>query len=127
MLLYLMNWIIREKLIEICDTEKANLILTTGGTGFSQGDVTPEATEKVIERKVPGFSEIIRMGGAEEDSQGYPFPADKRHQEEGTIINLPEVLRVSRTAGTDLPTSSSWTGYPCRQGCRVWAGVNNSC
>ena len=43
------------KLQEIADSEKAELILTTGGTGFSERDVTPEATEEVIERKVPGI------------------------------------------------------------------------
>ena len=43
------------KLQEIADSEKAELILTTGGTGFSERDVTPEATEEVIERKVPGL------------------------------------------------------------------------
>ena len=45
---------------EIADSEKAELILTTGGTGFSERDVTPEATEGVIERKVPGIPEAIR-------------------------------------------------------------------
>ena len=45
------------KLQEIADSEKAELILTTGGTGFSERDVTPEATEEVIERKVPGIPE----------------------------------------------------------------------
>ena len=48
------------KLQEIADSEKAELILTTGGTGFSERDVTPEATEEVIERKVPGIPEAIR-------------------------------------------------------------------
>ena len=47
------------KLQEIADSEKAELILTTGGTGFSERDVTPEATEEVIERKVPGIPEAI--------------------------------------------------------------------
>ena len=48
------------KLQEIADTGKAELILTTGGTGFSERDITPEATEEVIERKVPGIPEAIR-------------------------------------------------------------------
>ncbi|HEY4662549.1 MAG TPA: MogA/MoaB family molybdenum cofactor biosynthesis protein, partial [Candidatus Humimicrobiaceae bacterium] len=54
---------ISKKLKDISDNEKADLILTTGGTGFSPRDVTPEATDGVIEKKVPGFSEIIRIGG----------------------------------------------------------------
>lgn len=40
---------------------KANLIITTGGTGFSNRDNTPEATKKVIEKDAPGISEIIRL------------------------------------------------------------------
>ena len=47
------------KMQEIADSEKAELILTTGGTGFSERDVIPEATEEVIERKVPGIPEAI--------------------------------------------------------------------
>lgn len=48
------------KMQEIADSGKADLILTTGGTGFSQRDVTPEATEEVIERRVPGIPEAMR-------------------------------------------------------------------
>ena len=43
------------------DILKLNLILTTGGTGFSVRDVTPEATRDVIEREVPGIPEAIRQ------------------------------------------------------------------
>ena len=48
------------KMQEIADSGKADLILTTGGTGFSQRDVIPEATEEVIERRVPGIPEAMR-------------------------------------------------------------------
>ena len=48
------------KMQEIADKEFAELILTTGGTGFSERDVTPEATEEVIERRVPGIPEAMR-------------------------------------------------------------------
>ena len=48
------------KLKEIADFGSTDLILTTGGTGFSQRDVTPEATEEVIERRVPGIPEAMR-------------------------------------------------------------------
>ena len=48
------------KMQEIADKELAELILTTGGTGFSERDVTPEATEEVIERRVPGIPEAVR-------------------------------------------------------------------
>jgi molybdopterin adenylyltransferase len=42
-------------------SEKANLIITTGGTGFAPRDNTPEATLKVIEKEAPGFSEAMRF------------------------------------------------------------------
>lgn len=45
---------------EIADGGAAELILTTGGTGFSQRDVMPEATEDIIERRVPGIPEAMR-------------------------------------------------------------------
>ncbi len=55
--------LITEKLIELCDKNKADLIITTGGTGFSQRDITPEATKAAIEKDVPGFSELLRAEG----------------------------------------------------------------
>ena len=48
------------RMAEIADQGLAELILTTGGTGFSQRDVTPEATEDVIERRVPGSPKAVR-------------------------------------------------------------------
>ena len=44
-----------------CDGDAADLVLTTGGTGLSERDVTPEATRAVIERDVPGIAERIRV------------------------------------------------------------------
>ena len=52
---------LKAALIDICDNRKAELILTTGGTGLSPRDNTPEATLAVIERNVPGIAEAIRM------------------------------------------------------------------
>ena len=44
----------------MCDELKVNLVLSTGGTGFSKRDITPEATKQVIEREAPGICEAIR-------------------------------------------------------------------
>jgi len=52
---------IENALIDICDNNKADLILTTGGTGLSERDNTPEATQAVIERNVPGIAEAMRI------------------------------------------------------------------
>ncbi|MEP6729287.1 MAG: MogA/MoaB family molybdenum cofactor biosynthesis protein [bacterium] len=48
------------QLISWCDADVADVVLTTGGTGLSARDVTPEATKAVIEREVPGIAERIR-------------------------------------------------------------------
>lgn len=49
-----------EAMRRMCDEQGCNLVLTTGGTGFSPRDVTPEATRDVIERETPGLAEAIR-------------------------------------------------------------------
>ena len=72
------------KLQEIADSEKAELILTTGGTGFSERDVIPEATEEVIERKVPGIPEATeevierKVPGIPEAIRAYSMTITKR-------------------------------------------------
>jgi molybdopterin adenylyltransferase len=52
--------VISETLIQLADVEHCDLIVTTGGTGPSPRDVTPEATEAVCERMLPGFGELMR-------------------------------------------------------------------
>ncbi len=49
-----------KRMAQIADENLAELILTTGGTGFSKRDVMPEATEDVIQRRVPGIPEAMR-------------------------------------------------------------------
>lgn len=52
--------LIEKTLIELCDVEKCCLVVTTGGTGPALRDVTPEATENVCEKMMPGFGELMR-------------------------------------------------------------------
>lgn len=52
--------VISATLVELADVEHCSLILTTGGTGPSPRDVTPEATEAVCDRIIPGFGELMR-------------------------------------------------------------------
>ena len=51
---------IEQTLIELCDVEGCSLVVTTGGTGPALRDVTPEATEAVCEKMLPGFGELMR-------------------------------------------------------------------
>lgn len=51
---------IRQILVEWADSAELDVIVTTGGTGFSPRDVTPEATRAVIEREAPGIAEAMR-------------------------------------------------------------------
>ena len=52
--------LIQAELARLCDQKIANLILTTGGTGFAKRDVTPEATLAVVEKLCPGIPESMR-------------------------------------------------------------------
>ena len=67
----------------------AELILTTGGTGFSPRDVTPEATLKVIERLVPGIPEYIRLKSSEITSNAVLSRAVCGLVGKSIILNLP--------------------------------------
>lgn len=56
---------ITRRLLRWCDDDAADLVLTTGGTGLSPRDVTPEATRAIIEREAPGIAELIRLRALE--------------------------------------------------------------
>ncbi|RLE36640.1 molybdenum cofactor biosynthesis protein, partial [Candidatus Acetothermia bacterium] len=77
------------RLIEWCDERKLNLILTTGGTGFSPRDLTPEATRKVITREAPGFSEAMRMDGFKKTPHALLSRGISGIKGKTLIINLP--------------------------------------
>ncbi|MGO5064898.1 molybdopterin adenylyltransferase [Clostridium sporogenes] len=81
--------IISEKLIKLCDEERINLIITNGGTGFSKRDVTPEATEKVIEKHVPGFGEAMRAKSLLITSKAILSRGIAGIRKDSLIINLP--------------------------------------
>lgn len=51
---------IAKKMLHFSDQRQVDLVFTTGGTGFSKRDVTPEATKQVVEREVPGIGEALR-------------------------------------------------------------------
>ncbi|UCE78432.1 MAG: MogA/MoaB family molybdenum cofactor biosynthesis protein [Nitrospiraceae bacterium] len=79
--------LIKEKLIEY--SNKVDLILTTGGTGLSPRDVTPDATLDVIERPVPGIAEAIRVEGFKKTDRAMLSRAVAGVLGNSLIINLP--------------------------------------
>tara|TARA_A100001037_G_scaffold176138_1_gene157882 strand:- start:2329 stop:2793 length:465 start_codon:yes stop_codon:yes gene_type:complete len=81
--------IIKENLVKLSDIDKLDIIITTGGTGPSSRDVTPDATLEVIDREYPGFGEYMRI-----ESLKYSKNAILSRQTAGSrgnslILNLP--------------------------------------
>jgi len=72
-----------------CDQDQADLVLTTGGTGLSPRDITPEATKVVIEREAPGIAERLRVSAME----SFPRAALSRGvagvRNKTLVVNLP--------------------------------------
>jgi molybdopterin adenylyltransferase len=80
--------LISAKLIDLAD-EKIDLVLTTGGTGFSMRDWTPEATLAVIERQVPGIPEAMRSYSLQITKKAMLSRAVAGIRGQTLIINLP--------------------------------------
>ena len=80
---------IKEALIECADRRKLDLIVTTGGTGVSPRDVTPDATLEVIEREVPGMAEAMRRESAKITPHAMISRAVVGIRGNSLIVNLP--------------------------------------
>jgi len=80
---------IAEALKKSADQLKADLILTTGGTGLSPRDVTPDATLDVIEKEVPGFSEAMRAESLKKTPHAMISRAITGIRGSSLIVNLP--------------------------------------
>jgi molybdenum cofactor synthesis domain-containing protein len=81
--------LLKHTLAEICDAGEADLILTTGGTGFSKRDITPEATLEVIEKAVPGIPEAIRSYSMLITKRAMLSRAVAGIRKDTLIVNLP--------------------------------------
>ena len=78
-----------KRMAEIADENQAELILTTGGTGFSPRDVMPEATEDITERKVPGIPEAIRAYSMTITKRAMLSRGASAIRGQSLIVNLP--------------------------------------
>ena len=81
--------IIIDKLSEYADKRKLDLIVTTGGTGVSPRDVTPDATLEVIDKEVPGMAEAMRRESAALTPHAMISRAVTGIRKNSLIINLP--------------------------------------
>jgi len=80
---------IETTLRRLADEEGCTLIFTTGGTGPSARDVTPEATKAVLEKELPGFGEIMRMHSYEKVKTAILSRSTAGIRGRSLIINLP--------------------------------------
>ena len=81
--------VIEATLAELCDTEGCCLIVTTGGTGPAARDVTPEATEAVCDKMMPGFGELMRAVSLKSVSTAILSRQTAGIRGKALIINLP--------------------------------------
>lgn len=80
---------IAQALRALCDEDRADLILTTGGTGFAPRDVTPEATESVLIRRAPGIAEAMRAGSLAITPRAMLSRATAGIRTRALVVNLP--------------------------------------
>ncbi len=81
--------LIQSTLAELVDVERCCLVITTGGTGPSQRDVTPEATEAVCDRMMPGFGELMRKVSLEKVATAILSRQTAGLRGQSLIVNLP--------------------------------------
>jgi molybdenum cofactor synthesis domain-containing protein len=82
-----------------CDDGGVDLVLTTGGTGMTPNDVTPEATRDVIEREAPGIAEAIRLSSREHTKHWMLSRAVAGTRGRTLIVNLPGNPKAIAEAG----------------------------
>jgi len=93
---------IKDKLIAWCDLDRLDLVITTGGTGFSPRDVTPEATLAAIERATPGISEAMRAAGLEKTPKAMLSRGVSGIRGATLIVNVPGSEKAARESLTAI-------------------------
>ncbi|MDZ7641216.1 MAG: MogA/MoaB family molybdenum cofactor biosynthesis protein [Desulfurivibrio sp.] len=76
-------------LLEWIDRRKIDLVITTGGTGLTPGDVTPEATRPLLEREIPGMAEAMRAASLQKTPHAMLSRALVGSRGQSLIVNLP--------------------------------------
>ncbi len=87
---------IKESLLQGCERQKVELVVTTGGTGLSPRDVTPEATACIIEKEVPGMAQLMRSEGIKKTRKAALSRALVGVRGKTLIINLPGSVKGVR-------------------------------
>ncbi len=87
---------IREELLKCSDDMKISLVMTTGGTGFSPRDITPEATLSVIERETRGIPEAMRYASLQITPRGCLSRSVAGIRRRTLIVNLPGSEKAAR-------------------------------
>jgi len=96
--------VLRDKLVAYTDDRQIHLVLTTGGTGLSPRDNTPDATLAVIEKQVPGMAEAMRAFGLQKTPHAMLSRAVCGIRNRTLIVNLPGSPRAVReNLGVILP------------------------
>ena len=93
---------IADCLRRLCDDEGCSLVLTSGGTGFSPSDRTPEATRAVIDREAPGIAEAMRLASREHTPHWPLSRAVAGIRGSSLIINFPGSPRSIEQAGAAI-------------------------
>lgn len=89
----------REKIIEALNNavnDNITLVVTTGGTGFSKRDITPECTKEVIDRETPGIAEAMRYYSAQITNRAFLSRAVCGIKNNSLIINLPGSQKAAK-------------------------------
>jgi molybdenum cofactor synthesis domain-containing protein len=97
--------LIEQRLRHWCDDERCALVLTSGGTGVSPDDVTPEATRAVLEREIPGIAEAMRLASQPHTPNWMLSRALAGVRGKTLIVNLPGSPRAIAQVGEALAPS----------------------